>query len=111
MAFSCPKDTSNLTLEFKAKVGEIKEDIQDNKDNIKGLQGTMKQVKDPTNLALHNGLETLDNKESVQDKGTEILELETIQELHQVELRSLEEQIRNRETSLVLQERELQSEL
>ena len=47
-------------------------------------------------MAVHNGLETRDNKEGAQDED---------------ELRSLGEQIRNKETSLLLQERELQSEL
>ena len=96
LAFNCPKDTSNLTLELEAKVGKIKEDIQDNKDNIKSLQGTKRQVDDPTSLAVHNRLETWDNKESAQDED---------------KLRSLGEQIRNKEASLLLQERELQSEL
>ena len=75
------------------------------------LEGATKQVEDPTNLALQNGLEMLDNKEKVQGKGTEIVGLETNQELHKDELRSLEEQIRNQEISWILQERELQSEL
>ena len=75
------------------------------------LEGATKQVEDPTNLALHNKLAMLDNKENVQGKGTELFGLETNQELHEDELRSLEEQIRNQEISWILQERELQSEL
>ena len=47
-------------------------------------------------MAVHKGLETWNNKETAQDEN---------------ELRSLREQIRNKEASLLLEERELQSEL
>ena len=72
------------------------------------LEGATKQVKDPTNLALQNKLDTLENKENVQGNGTEIFGLKTNQELHEDELGSLEGQIRNQETTLIFQERKLE---